>query len=138
MIHYTVLIPQRDSIDAVRDLVPRLCRVFESLLLPYEIICIDDGSTGSAWEELLFEFAPLRVLHFDSARGTSAALTAGIAAARGDLILTISPQTRLSVDKIPQLIARLSQNDLVVARPEQSFGSQLRSALSKLSRFLVG
>jgi hypothetical protein len=42
------------------------------------------------------------------------------------------------VDKIPQLIARLSQNDLVVARPERSLGSQVRSALSKISRFLVG
>ncbi|HEV3137879.1 MAG TPA: glycosyltransferase family A protein [Pirellulales bacterium] len=138
MIHYTVLVPQRDSIAAVRDLVPRLCRVFESLLLPYEIICIDDGSTAIGWEELLFEFAPLRVLHFDSVRGTSAALTAGIAAARGDLIVAIAPQTRLSVDTIPQLIARLSQNDLVVARPEQSFGLQVRSALSKISRILVG
>jgi hypothetical protein len=138
MIRYTVLIPQRNSTDAVRDLVPRLCQVFDSLLLPYEIICIDDASAASAWEELLFEFAPLRVLHFDSVRGTSAALTAGIAAARGELILAIAPKTRLSVDKVPQLIARLSQNDLVVARPEQSLGSQVRSALSKISRFLAG
>jgi hypothetical protein len=141
MIHYTVLIPQRDSTDAVRDLVPRLCQVFDSLLLPYEIICIDDASAAGAdstWEELLSEFGPLRVLHFDSVRGTSAALTAGIAAARGELILAIDPKTRLSADKIPQLIARLSQNDLVVARPERSLSSQVRCALSKISRFLVG
>ena len=58
MVHYSVLIPQRDSTDAVGRLLPRAVRMFDKLLLPYEIICIDDASAAPAiatLEELLYQ-----------------------------------------------------------------------------------
>ena len=55
MIHYSVLIPQRDAIDAVGRLLPRLEALLDRLILPYEIISVDDASQAAEtakWEPL--------------------------------------------------------------------------------------
>jgi hypothetical protein len=140
MIHYTVLIPQRDAAEAVGRLVPQLGRVLEGLLLPYEIICIDDASAPPAQkqlEELLGRHAPLRVLHFDQPRGTSAALTAGLAAARGELVIALDPHQARSPHDVPHLVARLSQHDLVIARHERVLSDELRDRMARVPRLLA-
>ncbi len=140
MIHYTVLIPQRDAIDAVGHLLPRLEPLLERLILPYEFISVDDASQASStakWEPLLDRHPCLRVLQFDEPRGTSAALSAGIAAARGDLIIAVAAQSRFRLQDIPQLIARLSSYDLVVARHEQTLDLELRDRLAGFPRLLA-
>jgi glycosyltransferase involved in cell wall biosynthesis len=119
MIHYSVLIPQRDAAEAVDRLLPSLTRALDALLLPYEIICIDDASAWPAaqrLEELLARYPHLRVLHFDRPRGTSAALTAGLAAARGDLVFGVDSNADFAPRYLPHLVARLSQHDLVVTQ----------------------
>jgi Glycosyl transferase family 2 len=140
MIRYTVLIPNASSPAALGALLPRLARVLDELLLPYEIICVDDRGAPSAsvqWGPLLADFIPLRVLQFDGPRGTSAALTAGINAARGELILAIRFGGQLPFEKFPHLIARLSKHDLVVGRRAPSLGERARSTFSPLARWLV-
>jgi len=140
MIHYTVLIPQRDAIDAVGRLLPRLEPLLERLILPYEIIALDDASQAAAstrWQALLDKHPQLRVLQFDEPRGTSAALSAGIAAARGDLIIAMSAHSRFRLQDIPQLISRLSPYDLVVARHGQAIDVELRERLGGFPRLLA-
>jgi hypothetical protein len=140
MIHYTVLIPQRDATDAVRHLVPQLERELDKLVLPYEIICIDDASAAPALgtlEELVCDSSRVRVLRFDEPRGTSAALSAGLFAARGDLIIAMAPDREWAVPFIPQLIARLSQNDFVFALRERSLAREVRSRAGGLRRVLA-
>lgn len=139
MVHYTVLVPARDSTDAVCALVPHLYRVLDGLTLPYEILCIDDASAeGDAHrlQEFVSRHAHLRLLRFEEPRGTSAALTAGIAAARGDLILGACTRSTLEVTIIPHLIARLSQHDLVVAKDRQSWGARMRGFATRSPRVL--
>jgi glycosyltransferase involved in cell wall biosynthesis len=140
MIHYSVLIPQRDAADAVGRLLPQLGRALGGLLLPYEIICIDDASAPPAanhLEDLLGRHAHLRVLHFDRPRGTSAALTAGLAAARGDLVIAVDPHVSDSPRYIPHLVARLSQHDLVIARHERSPHGELWQRVARVPRLLA-
>jgi glycosyltransferase involved in cell wall biosynthesis len=140
MVHYSVLIPQRDSAGACGRLLPQLCQVLDSLLLSYEILCIDDASAPPAASDLaalLDEFAPLRLLRFDRPRGTSAALCAGLAAARGELIIALDVRTRAAAPNIPQLIARLSQHDLVCARRERSLGVELGERLASVPRWIA-
>jgi hypothetical protein len=140
MIHYSVLIPQRDAAEQIGRLLPQLDRVLQGLLLPYEIICIDDASAPPAahrLEALLGRYAPLRVLHFDHPRGASAALTAGLAAARGDLILAVDWRASRAARYIPHLVARLSQFDLVIARHERSLGGELWRRVSRVPRLFA-
>jgi Glycosyl transferase family 2 len=140
MIHYSVLIPERDAADAIGRIVPQLCQVLGGLILPYEIICIDDASAredAHRLNELLDAYAPLRVLRFDEPRGTGAALTAGLAAAGGRLVIAIDPREPNSVQHIPHLIARLSQHDLVVARHFRPLGEELWQSVARVPRLIA-
>ena len=140
MIHYSVLIPQRDAADALGRLLPQLCRVLGGLTLPFEIICIDDASaprTASRLEDLLDAYACLRVLRFDTPRGTAAALSAALAAARGDLVIAMDPRAAGSMRYLPHLIARLSQHDLVIARHERPLAEELWQRVARVPRLIA-
>jgi glycosyltransferase involved in cell wall biosynthesis len=140
MVHYTVLVPARDAADAVARLLPQLDGVLAALLLPYEILCVDDGSQSSAWRALEACRAGhprLRLLRFDRPRGTSAALTAGLAASRGELVVGLSAEPCFELRLIPHLISRLSQYDLVVGEPERSLWQCATTPLRHLSRLLA-
>ena len=122
MVRYTVLVPLRHAAEAVARLIPRLEQVLDPLLLPYEIICVNDGSHVAHdphVANVLAEHDQVRVLSFEERRGTSAVLTAGIAAARGDVLICATPDTTLAIEGIPDLISRLSRWELAVAEPER-------------------
>jgi hypothetical protein len=140
MVHYTVLLPVRDAGDAVARLLPQLDDVLAGLLLPYEILCVDDGSQPSEWRKLescRARHAGLRLLRFDRPRGTSAALTAGMAAARGKLLIGLAAEPRYAVQFIPHLISRLSRYDLVVGEPERSLWQRLAARLAQARNLLT-
>jgi hypothetical protein len=139
MVRYSVLIPQRNAIAAVKQQLPRLCETLDQLVLPYEIICIDDASTQepAELEALLEDYPPLRVLRFDQPRGTSAALSAGLRAARGNVIVALDPSAHFPARYVSHLIARLSQHDLVVGRSWRSLGQELARPISRLAHLLA-
>jgi glycosyltransferase involved in cell wall biosynthesis len=133
MVHYTALVPLRDGADALARLLPDLARVLERLILPYEIIAIDDGSREAesvALARVLAAHRHVRLLRFDEPRGTSAALAAGIAAARGELVIAMGSQPPLGPEFIPHLISRLGRWDLAVAEPERTLGQRIRHAVA--------
>ena len=45
MIHYSVIIPLHNEESSITDLIEELEPVMQSLSQPWELICIDDGST---------------------------------------------------------------------------------------------
>ena len=127
MTRYSVLIPERDDGQALADQIERLHVVMRRLVLSYEIICLDDGSDDAHarnLEALLDKHEALRVIRFDHPVGLSAALSVGISAARGEIVIVIEPGTQYHVEQIPHLISRLSRGDLVMGR-------RLRSRLGK-------
>ena len=65
MVHYSVMIPQRDCGEQLRRQLPRLRAELDGLALPYEILCVDDGSspaTLATIAELLVGEPALRLL----------------------------------------------------------------------------
>jgi hypothetical protein len=139
MVHYSVLLPEHDTVETLGRCLPQLCDTLDALLLPYEILCVDDGSPSAAvnvLEHLLVRFPRLRVLRFEEPRGTSAALTAGIAAAKGELLLMMSPCDASAIALMPQLVARLSRCDLVVARRERSMLGEVSQRFRNVLRLL--
>ena len=141
MVHYSVLIPARDATAGVERILPPLCQALERLILPYEIICVDDASLpsdGSGLERLLLRFPMLRLLRFDHPRGVSAALSAGIAASRGDLVIAMDAQAARAPHFVAQLISRLAQHEFVFARFVASNRAMLGDPLLGLGRSLTG
>jgi len=119
MIHYSIVIPQRDRGDEVRRQLPPLIGMLNRLRLPYEVLCVDDASatpTQQLLEKILTEQPAMRLLVLDAPAGASTALAVGVAAARGDIVIALEAGQRYAVEQIPHLVARLSRLDLVYAR----------------------
>jgi len=140
MVHTSVLIPHRgDPAELLRHL-PQITRVLEMLGDPFETIVVDDGSPASAAETLqveLGEHPSARLLRIERPLGVSAVLSAGLAAARGEILVTTEAGRRYPCDQIPALIAGLSRGDMVVGRPRQGGIAKWCRRLTRLPRWLL-
>jgi dolichol-phosphate mannosyltransferase len=95
--------------------VPILQAELEAALRPidHEFIFVDDGSADQTAERI--EAAPnLRVIRFEKNAGQSAAIYAGLQAARGEILVLIDGDLQNDPADIPKLIDEISQGaDLV-------------------------
>jgi len=98
----------------------RVVPVLEGLALPFEIVCVNDGSKDTTLEELMRARAvDDRILVVDLSRnfGKEAALTAAIDFAQGDAVIPIDADLQDPPELIPLLVGKWLQGyDVVVAR----------------------
>ncbi len=83
----------------------------------WEVIWVDDGSSDGTREELVrlgARHPEARALALPEHRGQSAALWAGLMAARGQTIVTLDGDGQNDPADIPRLLAALESADLVV------------------------
>src|ERR671937_605081 len=86
----SVVIPLFNEEENVRALLDELFSELRKLDRTYEVICVDDGSRDRTFEELsriASQRRELRVIRFRLNFGQTAAMSAGIEAARGDVIV---------------------------------------------------
>jgi glycosyltransferase involved in cell wall biosynthesis len=76
-----------------------------------EIIFVDDGSTDKTFN-ILSRLSPARVIKFRKNFGQTAAMDAGIKAARGDYIVTMDGDGQNDPADIPRLLAHIEQSGL--------------------------
>lgn len=103
----------------------------------HEIIFVDDGSTDRSAEKI--ESAPnVRILRFEKNTGQSAALYAGIKAARGQTIVMIDSDLQNDPTDIPRLLEEISRGaDLVCgyrAKRKDTLGKRLTSRIANFVR----
>ncbi|HST29631.1 MAG TPA: glycosyltransferase family 2 protein [Chthoniobacterales bacterium] len=103
----------------------------------HEIIFVDDGSTDRSAEKI--EGAPnVRILRFEKNAGQSAALYAGIKAARGQTIVMIDGDLQNDPADIPRLMVEILRGaDLVCgyrAERKDKFAKRLTSRIANLVR----
>ncbi len=102
---------------------PNLAPVLEELLealagVEYEIVAVDDGSTdgsGAELRRLAGAHAGLRVLRLAARSGQSAALAAGFASARGDVVVTLDADGQSDPAEIPMLLDALARDRSLAA-----------------------
>ena len=97
--------------------VTELLRVMEGMGGDFELIGVDDGSEDASFA-VLSDFArvnrKLKVIGFWHNFGQTAALAAGIAAAQGEIVVTIDSDLENDPADIPKVVSVLSQgNDAV-------------------------
>ncbi|MEJ2558305.1 MAG: glycosyltransferase family 2 protein [Anaerolineae bacterium] len=116
----SLIIPLLNEADNLLPLYERLVTSLEQVGQSCEIIFIDDGSTDAspAILEVLFRRDPARVrmIQFRSNFGKTAALNAGFAHARGQVIITMDADLQDDPAEIPAMLAKLDEGyDLVAA-----------------------
>jgi dolichol-phosphate mannosyltransferase len=102
----SVVIPARNEVVAIGPLVEEISETLSGE--PFEVIVIDDGSgdgTRHVLQALATRHCWLSWLHNPQSVGQSAAIRAGVRAARGDLIVTLDGDGQNPPDQIPLLLA---------------------------------
>lgn len=115
-IRYTVVIPLKNEEENIHNLIAELKPVMVGLAQPWELICIDDGSTDNtlgALEKLLPANPELRIVAFDKNYGQSSAFDAGFKCARGEWIITLDGDCQNDPTDIPKLVEATAHADLV-------------------------
>ena len=102
----------------------------------YEIIFVDDGSTDRSIEKI--ENAPnIRVLQFEKNAGQSAALYAGIGAARGGTIVLIDADLQNDPADIRKLLSEADRGaDLVCGYREKRRDTMVKRLTSRIANFV--
>src|SRR5436309_12578876 len=104
--------------------------------LDYEIVFVDDGSTDRSAEKI--ETAPnVRLLRFEKNTGQSAALYAGVRAARGKTIVLIDGDLQNDPADIPRLLAEISRGaDLVCGYRAKRKDTITKRLTSRIANFV--
>ena len=113
----SIIIPVFNEAESLVELHSQIVRVASEQSLDLEVIYIDDGSRDGSWVEVqkLVAFdARVRGLRFRRNFGKAAALTAGMAAAKGEIICMLDADLQDDPAEIPRFIAKLNEGFDVV------------------------
>jgi glycosyltransferase involved in cell wall biosynthesis len=132
----SVVVPVYDEELTLALLYEELEAALEPLERPWEAVFVDDGSTDGSFAALTRLHAAhgnVRVVRLRRNFGKAAALAAGFAQARGDVVVTIDADLQDVPAEIPRLLAKLDEGfDLVSGWKAKRRDPWLRRALSKL------
>ena len=112
----STVIPVFNEAESLRQLHAELHEVSRQHGYELDIVFVDDGSTDASWAEiqrLSAEDPRVRGICFRRNFGKAAALSAGFAAARGELIVTLDADLQDDPREIPRFIAE-TENGLDV------------------------
>jgi len=109
----SVVAPPFNEEGNVLELHRQVKAVLEDTGLPYEIIFIDDGSKDRT-VELAKTLVPLKLIRLRRNFGQTAAMDAGIHAAKYDYVVTMDGDLQNDPADIPHMIACLEENELDV------------------------
>lgn len=133
-ITYTVLIPLKDEEGNVRALIEELEPIMEGLNTPWELICVDDGSTDNTpviLQELAQTKPFLRVLTFQRNYGQSSAFAAGFEHARGDYVITMDGDRQNDPADIPKLLEAMRDCDMACGSRKKRRDTLWRRTISR-------
>ena len=138
----SLVIPCYDEQDNLRPLVAAIRAAVDPLKLAYEIIFTDDASKDKSWEilkELAASDPRIRALRFAFNSGQSAALWAGMKAARGQYLVTLDADLQNDPKDLPKFLEPLKQFDCVCGTRVEARGQGdnfIRVASSRIANWV--
>jgi dolichol-phosphate mannosyltransferase len=138
----SIVVPVYGCASCLEQLCTRLKATLDGFASWYEIILVDDRSPDNSWNNILqlkSVFAQVRGIRLSRNYGQHIAITAGLAAARGDVAVVMDCDLQDPPEKIPDLYAALQNGaDLVLARRAARAHSALRTMAGKVYFKLLG
>ncbi|MBI5239827.1 MAG: glycosyltransferase family 2 protein [Elusimicrobia bacterium] len=116
--YLSVIIPVYNEEESLPGLGEELSAVMESLQKPYEVILVDDGSTDSSFagiQDLTKRYQGFRGVRLGRNVGQTAAVSAGIAQAHGEIIGMLDADRQNDPKDIPMLLAKFDEGYDVVS-----------------------
>ena len=138
----SIIVPVYNEERNLRPLYDRTTAALSDLGRPYEIICINDGSTDGS-EEVLTAIAGeddrVKLVNFPRNFGQTAALMAGFDFARGEVIVPMDADLQNDPADIGALIEKMAEGYSVVSgwRKERKDKAISRMLPSRLANWLV-
>jgi glycosyltransferase involved in cell wall biosynthesis len=114
----SVVVPVFNEQDSLAILYDELARVALAANLRFEILFVDDGSCDGSWDlirSLAERYTDVHGIRFRCNFGKAAALSAGFAAARGDIIMTLDADLQDDPAEIPRFLTKLNEGYEVVS-----------------------
>ncbi len=141
----SIVIPLYEEAENVEPLIARVHEGLMGYRGAWELICVDDGSrdeTGRRLLALVRRYGPhLRIIQLQRNFGQTAAMQAGIDAARGELIATLDGDLQNDPADIPRMVDELLERDLDLLqgwRRRRQDDLWLRKIPSRLANLLIG
>lgn len=137
---YSVVVPLKNEEDNIIDLINEIEPVMDSLKLPWELICIDDGSTDRTLgilKEQLAKRSYLRLLVFKKNYGQSSAFDAGFKTAKGEYVITMDGDRQNDPADIPKLLEAIKDCDMACGarvNRKDPFSKKITSFIANLIR----
>ena len=133
----SIVIPVYNEEDVLPLLAERLRPVADGLGATYEVVTVDDGSTDASpvvLQRLLREWPQLRVVRLRANAGHQAAISAGLASARGAYVVTLDADLQDPPEVIPEMLARARTQGVDVVygvRSDRSSDSPFKRASAR-------
>lgn len=137
----SVIFPTHNEEDTVEELHRRITAAMRVVGEPYEIIAVDDSTDGTT--RRLRALRPLTLLILSYRMGQTAAIDAGIHAARGDILVILDADLQNDPADIPLLIAKIREGyDAAVGWRKERHDALHRRFFSRcanaLTRWIAG
>ena len=133
----SIVIPVYNEEDVLPLLAARLRPVADGLGATYEVITVDDGSddlSPAVLQRLMRDWPQLRIVRLRANAGHQAAISAGLASARGDYVVTLDADLQDPPEVIPEMLtqARTQRADVVYGvRSDRSSDSAFKRLSAK-------
>jgi glycosyltransferase involved in cell wall biosynthesis len=116
--YISIVIPVYNEEENLDALQTRINENLENLKYDYEIIYVDDGSRDRSYsilERLASSDLRIKVIRFRKNYGQTAAMSAAIDVARGDVIIPLDADLQNDPQDIPRLLAKIDEGYDVVS-----------------------
>jgi glycosyltransferase involved in cell wall biosynthesis len=139
--HLSVVVPLLDEEDNLPALYEQIKRALDGRY-EYEIVFVDDGSKDGSFrilKDLHASDPRIRVIRFRRNFGQTAALSAGFAHARGEVIVALDADLQNDPADIPMLVAKLDEGCDVVSgwRKKRHDKALTRRLPSRVANWLI-
>jgi len=114
----SIILPVYNEEGSLQELYNELIEVLSELQLSYEIIAVNDSSRDKSkiiLEDIAQKDKNFRVIHFSKNYGQTAALSAGLDSATGDIIIPLDADLQNDPHDIPNFIELIEEGYDVVA-----------------------
>lgn len=133
----SVVIPAYNEEENVAELHRKLVAVLGRLGSPFEIIMVENGSSDRTFE-ILQKLSPVKIVRLRKNFRQSGGTDAGIAASRGDVVVTMDADLQNDPEDIPVLLAKLKEGfDVVVGWRRERHDPLLRRIRSRFANMIT-